>query len=44
MTGALAILLVMVGLALLAGGGELLVRGAVAVASIAGLTPAVIDD
>lgn len=38
----LAIGLVVVGLALLAGGGDLLVRGATAIAQLAGLTPAVI--
>lgn len=37
-----SILLVVLGLALLAGGGEALVRGATTVARIAGLTPAVI--
>ncbi len=37
-----SILLVVVGLALLAGGGEALVRGATTVARVAGLTPAVI--
>jgi cation:H+ antiporter len=42
MTIALALGLVVIGLLLLAGGGELLVRGAVAIAAIAGLTPAVI--
>ena len=36
-----SILLVVLGLALLAGGGEALVRGATTVARIAGLTPAV---
>lgn len=35
-------LLILFGLALLAGGGELLVRGATALAQLAGLTPAVI--
>jgi cation:H+ antiporter len=38
----LAVALVLVGLLLLTGGGELLVRGAVAIARHAGLTPAVI--
>lgn len=38
----LALALVAVGLLLLAGGGELLVRGAVSLAELAGLTPAVI--
>ena len=38
----LALVLVAVGLLLLAGGGELLVRGAVSLAELAGLTPAVI--
>ncbi|HEX9892493.1 MAG TPA: calcium/sodium antiporter [Gemmatimonadales bacterium] len=42
MTLPIAILLVVLGLAILAGGGELLVRGAVAIAALAGLTPAVI--
>ena len=42
MTLSIAIILVIVGLAILAGGGELLVRGAVAIAALAGLTPAVI--
>lgn len=37
-----AVLLVVLGLVLLAGGGELLVRGATTIASLAGLTPAVI--
>jgi len=37
-----SVLLVLLGLALLAGGGEALVRGATTVARIAGLTPAVI--
>ena len=37
-----SILLVVLGLALLAGGGEALVRGATTVARVAGLTPAVI--
>jgi cation:H+ antiporter len=38
----LALLLILAGLGLLAGGGELLVRGSVALARLAGLTPAVI--
>lgn len=38
----LPVLLVVLGLALLAGGGEALVRGATTIARIAGLTPAVI--
>lgn len=42
MSAPLAIFLVLFGLGLLAGGGELLVRGAVALARHAGLTPAVI--
>jgi cation:H+ antiporter len=37
-----SLLLIVIGLALLAGGGEALVRGAVAIARHAGLTPAVI--
>lgn len=42
MTLAAAVGLVLLGLALLAGGGDLLVRGATTVARLAGLTPAVI--
>jgi len=42
MTLTLAVVLVVVGLLLLAGGGELLVRGATELAELAGLTPAVI--
>lgn len=38
----LAVVLVLVGLLLLAGGGELLVRGATSIARLAGLTPAII--
>lgn len=42
MTLPIAVSLVLPGLAVLAGGGEALVRGAVAIARLAGVTPAVI--
>ena len=42
MTLTIALLLVLAGLVILAGGGELLVRGATSIAQLAGLTPAVI--